>query len=281
MDGITLSRPAIFCQRDMEKVELFRFAGGAAAVFTTRSPGKETPNEDAAAVIFSDEQSGVLVVADGLGGLRSGELASQTVVDSLAHALESPAGEDGSLRTGILDGIEEGNRRLCEMAIGAATTLAAVEIRGRSVRPFHVGDSVILVVGQRGRIKLQTVSHSPIGFAVESGLLDAADAIHHEDRHLVSNVVGTPEMRIEIGSVVTLAPRDTLLIASDGLVDNLHVSEIVDRVRVGPLKKAVRRLARDVRQRMTTADPAHPSKPDDLTIVAFRPTPSAGERFTE
>jgi serine/threonine protein phosphatase PrpC len=263
----------------MDGVELHRFIGGTAAVFTTRSPEKETPNEDAAAVIFSDENSGALLVADGLGGLRSGELASQTVVDALTSALNDRTGENGSLRSGILDGIEEGNRRLCEMAIGAATTLAIVELRQRTVRPFHVGDTVILIIGQRGKVKLQTISHSPIGFAVESGLLDEADAIHHEDRHLVSNVVGTPEMRIEIGSEIELAPRDTLLIASDGLLDNLQVDEIVDRIRIGPLQQAVGRLATDAGQRMRNgdSDSQHPSKPDDLTIVAFRPTSQAGE----
>jgi serine/threonine protein phosphatase PrpC len=165
------------------------------------------------------------------------------------------------------------------MAIGAATTLAIVELRQRTVRPFHVGDTVILIIGQRGKIKLQTISHSPIGFAVESGLLDEVDAIHHEDRHLVSNVVGTAEMRIEIGSEIKLAARDTLLIASDGLLDNLQVDEIVDRVRVGPLQRAVARLAKDAGQRMRNGDAnsIHPSKPDDLTIVAFRPTSQAGE----
>lgn len=279
MIGLAPKLSALYCRRDMDAVKLHRFSGGTAAVFTTRSPGKETPNEDAAAVIFNDEQSGVLLVADGLGGLRSGELASQTVVDALKSSLENRSGENGSLRTGILDGIEEGNRRLCEMAIGAATTLAVVEVRQRAVRPFHIGDTAILIVGQRGKIKLQTVSHSPIGFAVESGLLDEADAIHHEDRHLVSNVVGTPEMRIEIGSEVKLSARDTLLIASDGLLDNLKLEEIVNRVRIGPLQEAVGRLASDARQRMLSTDleSGHPSKPDDLTIVAFRPTSQAGE----
>jgi serine/threonine protein phosphatase PrpC len=279
MNGLAMKTSALYCRRDMDGVDLHRFVGGTAAVFTTRSPEKETPNEDAAALIFNDEHSGALLVADGLGGLRSGELASQTVVDALNSSLEDSTGENGSLRTGILDGIEEGNRRLCEMAIGAATTLAIVELRQRTVRPFHVGDTVILIIGQRGKIKLQTISHSPIGFAVESGLLDEVDAIHHEDRHLVSNVVGTAEMRIEIGSEIKLAARDTLLIASDGLLDNLQVDEIVDRVRVGPLQRAVARLAKDAGQRMRNGDAnsIHPSKPDDLTIVAFRPTSQAGE----
>jgi serine/threonine protein phosphatase PrpC len=159
------------------------------------------------------------------------------------------------------------------LGVGAATTLAAVEVQGDSVRPYHVGDSMILVMGQRQKIKLQTVSHSPVGFAVEAGVLDAAEAMHHEDRHLVSNVLGTPDMRIEVGSSLKLALRDTLLLSSDGLFDNLHTDEVVARLCKGPLASGVRRLTEDCVQRMTRPAEGEPSKPDDLSFVAFRRAP--------
>jgi serine/threonine protein phosphatase PrpC len=129
---------------------------------------------------------------------------------------------------------------------------------------------MILVVGQRGRVKLQTTSHSPVGFAVEAGVLDEREAMHHEDRHLVSNVVGSPEMKIEIGPRLRLAMHDTVLLASDGLFDNLHIEEIVDRVRKGPLEVAARRLAQDSWERMTCPRSGQPCKPDDLTFILFR-----------
>ena len=77
----------------------------------------------------------------------------------------------------------------------------------------------VLVTGGLGKIKLLTVSHSPVGMALESGLLDEAEAMHHEERHIVSNVVGSAGMRIEIGAKRKLAPRDTVLLASDGLAE--------------------------------------------------------------
>ena len=43
---------------------------------------------------------------------------------------------------------------------------------------------MILTTGQRGRLRMQTVSHSPVGFAIEYGLLDESEAMHHEERHL-------------------------------------------------------------------------------------------------
>jgi serine/threonine protein phosphatase PrpC len=174
------------------------------------------------------------------------------------------------LRTAVLNGLEGANHAVQALGVGAATTIAAVELQEATVRPYHVGDSMILVAGQRGKIKLQTTSHSPVGLAVEAGFLDETEAMHHEDRHVVSNVVGSSEMKIEIGPVVKLAPRDTVLLASDGLLDNLHVNEIVERVRKGRLEMAARRLIEDSKLRMSAPEEGQPSKPDDLTFILFR-----------
>ncbi|MDH3520454.1 MAG: SpoIIE family protein phosphatase, partial [Myxococcales bacterium] len=126
------------------------------------------------------------------------------------------------------------------------------------------------LVGQRGKLKLQTIAHSPVGFAVEAGMLDESEAMHHEDRHIVSNMLGAPDMRIEVGSARRLAPRDTLLLASDGLSDNLRTDEIVQRIRTGSLEEGARRLVRAARRRMDAPIEGEPSKPDDLTFVSYR-----------
>jgi serine/threonine protein phosphatase PrpC len=260
----------LILDRDMSEPETHRLAGGCAEVFSARSPGRQNPNEDAAALLPIDPGSAVLAVADGLGGERAGEEAAALAVRCLADALEPPARSRSLLRDAILNGFERANREVRRLPGGAATTLAVVEIQEDLVRPYHVGDSAILLMGQRGRIKLRTVSHSPVGFAVEAGLLDEADALQHDDRHLVSNVLGGPDMRIEIGSVLHLAARDTLLLASDGLADNLHTAEIIECVRKGPLGTGARRLAEDALRRMNGQAPGEPCKPDDLTFIAFR-----------
>ncbi len=271
MPGNSSPKPKLYLHQDMQQGDLHKIAGGQAVVYSARCPGKETPNEDAAALIPCNPQSGVLAVADGLGGVRAGEHAATLAIQTLARAIQEGLRDETMLRTAVLNGIESANQAVQDLGIGAATTLAAVEVQQDTVRPYHVGDSMILVVGQRGKIKLQTTSHSPVGFAVEAGLLDEKEAMYHEDRHLVSNVIGSAEMKIEIGPALRLSPRDTLLLASDGLFDNLHVAEIVARIRKGPLSAALERLAHDSRQRMTQPAAGQPSKPDDLTIIAFRP----------
>lgn len=260
----------VFSQIDMPQGEIYPVYGGNAAVYSARSPDKESPNEDSAALISVNGQAGILVVADGLGGLPAGEQASEMAVAEVIATLREAPEEEPSLRAAILNGIENANRSIAELGVGAATTMALAEIQGNTVRTYHIGDSMILLVGQRGKIKLQTVSHSPVGYAVEAGVLDEAEAMHHEHRHLVSNIIGTPDMRIEMGSTIKMAPYDTLLLATDGLFDNLHTEEIVERIRKGPLKRVLKTLAEDCRARMLTAEPGQPSKPDDLTFVAFR-----------
>jgi len=128
---------------------------------------------------------------------------------------------------------------------------------------------MILVTSNRGRVRYQSVSHSPVGFAVESGMLCANEAMHHEDRHIVSNVVGDPRMRIEMGPVLALAPRDTVLIASDGLFDNLSVIEVVEHVRKGNLRDSVKVACELAYERMLGIK-GQPCKPDDLSVVAVR-----------
>ena len=255
---------------DLNKSESFAFGEGEAAVFSARKPDREGANQDAAALLSVDDNAGVAIVADGAGGHASGAEAAGLAVKVMTKAIQARDGDETSLRTAILNGFEAANEAILGLGVGAATTLAVVEIQGDQMRTYHAGDSMILVTGQRGKVKLLSVPHSPVGYAVEAGLLHPDDALHHEDLHLVSNLLGRSDMRIEIGSTLKLAPRDTVVLASDGLSDNLRLEEIIERVRKGSLKKAADRLASLGKSRMENADNGTPSKPDDMTFIAFR-----------
>lgn len=84
-------------------------------------------------------------------------------------------------------------------------------------------------------------------------------------------------MRIEIGSRLPLAPKDTLLIASDGLFDNVLESEIVDIIRTGSVADSLAQLWELTAKRMAGAHKNKPSKPDDFSAILLRPNvPSNG-----
>jgi len=254
-------------------VEVEAVPSGQVARFTARSPARETGNEDCLAVVPFGPSATVLAVADGVGGSRGGAEASRRAIEALAESVRDGFRSGATLRAAVLDGFERANLGLLERGEGA-TTLAVVEIDDGHARAYHVGDSLALVVGQRGRVKHRTTAHGPVGYGIEAGLIDDQDALHHADLHLVSNVVGSRDMRIEIGPRRALAPRDTVLLASDGLTDNLYLDEIVETVRRGPLRRAAARLAARAGGRMAVAEPGRPHKPDDLTFVLFRLRPT-------
>ena len=244
--------------------------GGQVVAFTGRAPDKDTENQDAVAIIPYGPDAAVLVVADGAGGLPAGRRASQTAVATLDESLQLAASQTMLLRTAILNGIEAANAAVLELANGSATTMTVVTIEGRIARTYQIGDSEALITGQRGVIRAQTMAHSPTGFAVEAGFLGEREALHHEERHLVSNFIGTADMRIDIGATVELRPRDTVLVASDGLTDNIHLHEIIDLMRSGPLQKALDSITKLATYRMIAEPSQQPSKPDDLSIILFR-----------
>ena len=244
---------------------------GEVCVRSMRSPDKQTENEDSAAVIQLGDDSLVLAVADGVGGSAAGREASNATVRTLSRLLRKLSDETAPLRPAILDAVEAANKTVLGLARGAATTLVVAQLDATRLQSYHVGDSELLTVGQRGRIKQRVVPHSPTGFAVEAGLLDEDEAVQHDQRHVLFNVIGSSDMRVEVGPALQLAARDTVLLASDGLFDNLYIDEIVDTIKSGPLVAAADRLVERVQARMKGSDKSDPCKPDDLTVVLFRP----------
>ncbi len=102
-------------------------------------------------------------------------------------------------------------------------------------------------------------------------MIDESEAMQHEEKHLVSNCIGCPNMRVEIGPNINLATRDTLILASDGLSDNLYDNEIIESSRKGPLKTVAKRLIREAREHMEHPRDDRMCHPDDLSFIIFRP----------
>jgi protein phosphatase len=270
MEVNSTDKPTAYYDQLMEQPALMSFLRGTASVFSTRSPTKETCNEDAAAIVPFDEKSGVIIVADGMGGHANGEVASKLAIQRLISAIKKARDTQSLLRTGIITGFEKANQAVLDLGTGSGTTLSVVEIGDGHARTYHAGDSITIICSLRGKLKLETVSHSLVGLGVESGLLDEKEAAAHEDRHLILNAIGSVDMRIDIGSPIKLAKRDTIIIASDGLSDNLSTADVVAISRCGPLVTASSKLATKCQQKMV--GDAENAKPDDLTFICFRPT---------
>ena len=247
-------------------------------------------NEDGAAVIHCGPSDAVLVVADGMGGHPAGEQASRVALETFVRRLRVAREENAALDDAvILDTIAEANRRIQETCAGSGTTIAVAHIHVDQVRFHHCGDSPGLLLGSQGDVKLRTVDHSPVGEAVEKGILTPEQGIRHADRHVISNYVGYPGTFVDSSPFVPLAPGDTVVLATDGLSDNLLDDEIAALAVHDAIDQAVcnlvaiagarmeNRVAR-IESGMPDPDPnALPGKPDDLTVVAYRHPGNSGE----
>ena len=113
---------------------------------------------------------------------------------------------------------------------------------------------------------------------MHAGYLSEAEALVHPDRHLVPSGIGVEGMTPEVGPNIRLARHDTVVLASDGLTDNVYESEIVEALRKGPLVEQLNGLVELTRGRMAAADDSVDvdtgelaiGKPDDLTVIAIR-----------
>ena len=244
--------------------------GGRAELYCAMSPDKLADNQDSAMVLQLDDDTAVLAVADGAGGIQGGRRASRLALTTLRESLLQPRPDDVQLRTAILNAIERANIEVIEATRGAATTMTVVSVEGREARVFHVGDSVALITGQRTAVKLQTVAHSPVGFAIAAGFLSEEEGMYHPERHIVSNFVGTHDMIIEVGSTVKMAKHDSILVASDGLTDNLHLPEILEKMRRGDIAVTLDEIVAMADRRMERRLPTDPGKADDLAVILYR-----------
>jgi len=204
-----------------------------------------------------------------MGGAPLGAESSAIAVGGLGRILDE-RGETNDLRPLVLDAFEHANRAILDDSTGSGSTFVVCELVDNRVRIYNVGDSGAMLVGQRGRVKIETIAHSPVGYGVAAGLIDPERALAHDDRHYVSNHLGSHSMHIEIGSSHSMAPCDTLLIASDGLLDNIAPGELVDSIRCGSLGRASEQLKQLCTQRMDRVQANKPGKPDDLTFLLAR-----------
>jgi PPM family protein phosphatase len=191
-------------------------------------------NQDRA---YADDQLGIFLVVDGLGGHAAGEKAAETAVDVVRAEL---AEQNGDARDRIRRAITAANNRIFEEAAdnetwrGMACVLTLAAISDDKVIVGHVGDSRLYLTWN-GAIRKITSDHSPVGEREDAGELNEAEAMAHPRRHEVFRDVGSrlrdpdEEDFIEVKEFL-FKPDAAILLCSDGLSDLLTSAEILDVV---------------------------------------------------
>ena len=250
-----------------EGIERLNFAGGEVVLFCNKKGGEERLNQDSLALIPVGDRRGVIVVSDGLGGHRGGDEASRIAIETMCSMMTTAiAKKDTNLRERILEGIELANEAIRALGIGAGATISVAEISGHQVRFYNVGDSTGFLIGGKGLIKYQNVAQSPVGHGLRAGILDEELALNHEESNVVLNALGDEYIRVEVTSFLSLASRDIVLVASDGLTDNIKIEELQEIITKGALNERLDRIVALVEKNMAETEFGHP---DDLSLVLF------------
>lgn len=184
--------------------------------------GKRANNEDAYHIEEHGEQL-IAVVADGLGGHASGEIASGIVVDLLPKLVADKEFDEDELGYAILDA----HRAICETKTSSCTTVASLWIEKYAAIAAHVGDSRIYQF-RDGRVVYQSEDHSLVQVAISLGELPADACRNHRDRNKVYRVLGDENEKPKIDIVnLDVRPGDRFLLCSDGFWSPVCEQEMI------------------------------------------------------
>lgn len=197
-----------------------------------------TNNEDA---LFTDPAQGLWLVADGMGGHASGEVASRVVKDTVSQRVA--AGEE--LGDAILRAheaiIEAANQGVGDPGMGS--TIVALRTSGHHFQVAWVGDSRAYL--WNGALRRLSHDHSVVQTLLDHGVIDADAAHDHRDKHLITQALGSMELGPPTVDTLTgqLLRGQRILLCSDGLTDELGDAQIHDVLAAGlPPEQTVARL---------------------------------------
>jgi serine/threonine protein phosphatase PrpC len=228
-------------------------------------------NDDNLMIVPIADKGVILAVADGVGSAKKASEASSELLHAISRGIQNCDSVESLkfVRNNILDVIESINAKLSSMS-GYLTTLTIGCFFENNAQVFQIGDSGLVVCGQRGKLKYKTMSHSPVGYAVEAGMLEPEDALDHPENHIVDNVVGDHILNVEVSSIIEIAKNDTAFIATDGLFDNYLLDSIIEIVRKGKLEHSANQFTADILAQYNSFQEEAYIKDDDMTFILCR-----------
>src|SRR5271157_1389753 len=197
----------------------------------------------------------VAVLADGVGGLSHGEVASRLAVETALKTFREAQGENtpqqlltqmfNSANVAVYNKSTENHGRS-----HMATTLAIAVLRNNEIVVGNVGDSRVYLV-HKTEIRQLSTDHTYVGMQQKFGLISEQDAKTSENRSILTRSVGhEPMIRIDVESTTAFA-GDRVVLCSDGLYTFVADNEIADIVsRLSPAQ-ACRQLVALAEQRGT------------------------------
>jgi protein phosphatase len=221
-----------------------------------------TNNEDAmGAFIPSSRQESrshgyLFAVADGVGGMDLGEVASATAIATITEGFAKA--QAGTMLMGLLPRlIQHANAAVHDCTLvpqyrgkNMATTLVACALRHDQAVVSHVGDSRCYLV-RNGHAKQITQDHTWVNEQRKMGIISASEVAESDSRHVLIRSLG-PEMFVSPDTTaLTLLAGDILVLSSDGMHDEMNERTIASIVSQN---KDIEEIARELVARAVEID---------------------------
>lgn len=211
-------------------------------------------NEDSWMVQALSDRVWLAMVADGLGGLEAGEVASSLAIKYCGEYV-SEHYEKESPRELLMKAIRYGNRRVLQAAVekgvpAMGTTLTMAFIREDEGRLYvgHVGDSRGYIL-TRGGIRQITEDHSLAGELVRNGAITEEDAMRHPARNSLTAALGT-DISVPVAIYEEdLSPGDVVVLCTDGLTGLVNSREIGEMAALLSREEVAQRFVDTANQR--------------------------------
>lgn len=204
------------------------------AVFRTDRGKVRIHNEDQGGIFYKENPFMIFaVIADGMGGHKAGDVASEMAVSKLKEAWETELLTDSpsSIELFLEEQIKHVNLEIHEHSMtheeceGMGTTIVGVICTDKTATIVNVGDSRCYLLNESG-FKQVTEDHSLVNELVRSGQISKEDAAHHPRKNVILRALGT-EKSVDVDiKTINIEEGDRLLLCSDGLSDKLSESEI-------------------------------------------------------
>ena len=194
---------------------------------------KRTNNQDYANQFVNRAGMIMILLADGMGGHRAGNIASEMAVTDLGAAwVDTQIDSINGVREWFAEHLETENQKVHQFGQdeeykGMGTTLEALAIIGTQAIYAHVGDSLIGLV--RGDSYRQLTSdHSLVNELLKAGQITPEEAERHPQRNIITQSIGQKsEVQPDVG-MISLEDDDYIILNSDGLSNMISESEIYD-----------------------------------------------------
>lgn len=214
--------------------------------------GKIRDNNQDAYYISQKEDRFLFIIADGMGGHKAGETASNMAIDiisnSLKDLLENLVIGDKEIQDKIKNAIYEANNKIYiksmedEEFSGMGTTVTLAYVTDKNIFIGHAGDSRAYVL-KNDILSQITNDHSLVEELIRNGSISKEEARHHPQRNIITRAVGTSN-EIETDLIVRPKNKDEiLLLCTDGLTNMLDDDEIKDTLIINKdIQKACEEL---------------------------------------